>query len=183
MEAEKGSNWLWVASILSAILLAIIFILPPFPLAQSQVSPMKFLDSLWQTTFYKQISGFTLLGLSVATLLLSLRKRIVKFTWGSFPYWRVAHVLLGLLSLVVIFVHTGFRIGNELNFMLSVTFLGLLLVGILASAVIAKEHRLTQQLSQRVLMRIRKMSILTHILLFWPIPALLGFHILKSYYF
>jgi len=150
MEAETGSKWLWGTSI-------------------SLESPFSLLDSLWQTTFYKQVSGFTLLGLSVAALLISLRKRVAKFTWGIFPYWRIAHVILGFLTLVVIFLHTGFRLGNELNFILATTFSCLLLVGIVASALIAKEHQLTQQFSQRLLLRVRKMSILTHILLFWPI--------------
>lgn len=183
MEAETGSKWLWGTSIVGALLLAIFFILPAFPFSKSLESPFSLLDSLWQTTFYKQVSGFTLLGLSVAALLISLRKRVAKFTWGIFPYWRIAHVILGFLTLVVIFLHTGFRLGNELNFILATTFSCLLLVGIVASALIAKEHQLTQQFSQRLLLRVRKMSILTHILLFWPIPALLGFHILKSYYF
>lgn len=181
--AEKGAAWLWGASIVGLVVLIALLFGPAMPYADSIESPLAKLDSLWRVTFYKQISGFVLLGLSVIVLLLSLRKRMTKFTWGAFPKWRVMHVIVGVLSLVVIFLHTGFRAGNNLNFVLMLMFFILLLVGVVASAVISQEHELSKKLSQRVLLKIRKTSILTHILLFWPIPALLIFHIIKSYYF
>jgi len=31
--------------------------------------------------------------------------------------------------------------------------------------------------------RVRSISLWAHILLLWPLPVLLGFHILKSYWF
>jgi nitrite reductase (NADH) large subunit len=31
--------------------------------------------------------------------------------------------------------------------------------------------------------RLRRSGLWTHILIAWPIPVLLGFHVLKSYYF
>lgn len=181
--AEKGATWLWGASIFGLITLVALLFGPEMPYANSLESPLAKLDSLWRVTFYKQISGFVLLGLSAIVLLLSLRKRLSKFTWGAFPKWRIMHVIVGVLSLIVIFIHTGFRAGNNLNFILMLTFSILLLVGVVASAVISQEHQLTKKLSQRILIKIRKTSILTHILLFWPIPALLIFHIIKSYYF
>lgn len=183
VQAEKGSRPLWIFSLISLLCICAFYLLPSLPYAESVQSKISNIDSLWRTGFYKQISGFTLLGLSVIILMLSLRKRLTSFNWGDFPYWRVVHVGLGVLIFAVIFLHTGFRFGNELNFILMMTFSALMLVGIVASTVIAKEHQLSNKLSVRILGQIRRLSIWTHILLFWPIPALLAFHIIKGYYF
>ena len=77
------------------------------------------------------------------------------------------------------FAHTGFRLGNNLNFFLMLTFAGLLLAGATASAVMGLQHILPLSLARRT----REFSIWSHVLLLWPLPALLGFHILKTYWF
>jgi nitrite reductase (NADH) large subunit len=136
-------------------------------------------DRLWRDGLIKQISGFSLLGLSVLVLILSLRKRIRRFSLGDFAAWRVLHVIVGLLILLTVYLHTGFRMGSELNFYLMLSFSGLLLVGAIVSGVLAWEHQLPRHLATRL----RSVSIWAHILLFWPIPVLLGFHVLKSYYY
>ncbi len=136
-------------------------------------------DELWRDTFNKQVSGFTILGLSLLSLLFSLRKRLPAFRLGNFAWWRIFHVALTATVLIALAVHTGFRLGDNLNQLLMACFLGLVLLGGLLGLVIAFEHRLSPALAQRW----RSWGVWGHVLLGWPLPALLGAHILKSYYF
>ena len=90
-------------------------------------------------------------------------------------------IVIGTLLLVVtgLVAHTGLRLGSGLNFLLMASFSLLLLVGAVTTAVLALEHRLDTSLAQRL----RRQSVWLHILLFWPVPALLGWHVFKTYWF
>jgi nitrite reductase (NADH) large subunit len=132
-------------------------------------------DVPWQDSFYKQFSGYSLLGMTVLTLTMSLRKRMKAFSAGRFSAWRSLHVSVGAMAVVALLVHTGGRVGSNLNFLLLSTFVGLIAVGGVTALVMAAEHRLGA--------RVRARSYWLHLLLFWPVPALLGVHVLKSYYF
>jgi nitrite reductase (NADH) large subunit len=98
---------------------------------------------------------------------------------GSFDVWRMAHIVLGILALLTLLAHTGLRSGHGLNLWLMLSFTGLILLGSVYSATLGLQHRLSTTTSTRL----RKKSLNWHIYLFWPVPVLLGFHILKSYWF
>jgi nitrite reductase (NADH) large subunit len=136
-------------------------------------------DVLWRESLWKQVSGFTLLGLTVIAAVLSLRKRWRRFSFGGFDHWRALHVSLGIAIVVGLLVHSGGRLGSQLNALLAASYTGLLAVGALAAVVIGREHQL-QSANAR---RLRSAFLWTHILLFWPVPVLLGFHVFKTYYF
>jgi len=155
----------------------VLFLLPSFPASLSVQGTH--IDTLWHDSLIKQISGFTTLGLSILILLISIRKRTKKIIWGDFPLWRAVHVVIGAALLAVLFIHTGFHLGAQLNLLLMLCFAGLIMLGAIASGVISQEHQLPRALSTRL----RKVSIWTHILMFWPVPVLLGFHIFKTYYY
>ena len=57
--------------------------------------------------------------------------------------------------------------------------LALLLAGSVASGVIGLQRVLPRGRARRT----RELSLWLHILLLWPLPALLGFHILKTYWY
>jgi nitrite reductase (NADH) large subunit len=156
---------------------AVIALLLAVPYAATVQVPWQW-DMLWRDSFWKQVSGYSVLGLVAALAVLSLRKRIRRFTLGDFPLWRVAHVLLGTLALAGIAVHTGGRLGSNLNFALMATFLSVVALGAVAGGVIALEHRLGEGAA-----RLRRTWLWTHILIGWPILVLLAFHVLKTYYF
>lgn len=166
------------ASILALLLLITGLMLNPLALPHT-VQGGWHVSALWLDGFYKQVSGFTLLGLSVVALLLSLRKRLKRFRFGAYGYWRVMHTVLGVLTLLILLLHTGLRLGENLNFYLMACFVGLAILGAAAGTVTAYESRK----ASLALGRWRRCSAWAHILLFWPLPVLLGFHILKSYYF
>lgn len=136
-------------------------------------------DMLWRDSLLKQISGFTILGLAVIGLIVSLRKRVAKFTFGSYDLWRLSHVVLGISAMAALIVHTGFRFGSELNFILMINFLMLAIAGANASAVVATEHRMVPSMAKKQ----RKLWNKVHLLLFWSLPVLLSFHVLKTYYY
>jgi nitrite reductase (NADH) large subunit len=162
------------------VVIASLLWLTPFSLPYAEtVHASWHIDDLWRNGLFKQISGFTLLGLSIVLGLVSARKRVRRLRWGSFDGWRVVHVLAGLLTVAVLVAHTGFRLGDNLNFYLMLVFAGLLLAGAAASAVVGLQHILPLALARRS----RALSLWTHVLLLWPLPALLGFHVLKTYWY
>ncbi|WP_373510529.1 FAD-dependent oxidoreductase [Thiocapsa sp.] len=168
------------AALVSLLGALVVVFAPKLPYADSVQHPWHW-DILWREGLFKQISGFTVLGLFVLGLLLSPRKRIKKLSaLGSFGAWRLAHIVLGLLVIMGLAAHTGFRLGDGLNFLLMAGFSATLVLGALSTGVIALEHRIDGALSRR---RLRRQSVLWHILLFWPVPVLLGWHVFKSYWY
>lgn len=178
-EPTKGFRTLVNASILTLIAGFLIFFAPSLTYHNSVQTEFEF-DQLWRNGLFKQISGFSLLGLSILISLISMRKRFRKILqlW-DFAYWRVAHVVVGLITLAVLLTHTGFRFGDNLNFYLMLTFSSLIFVGAVAGVAIGYEHSLPRRLAKQI----RAYAIWSHILLLWPLPTLLGFHIIKTYYF
>lgn len=169
-----------LTAVAGVVMIATLLWLLPFSLPYSDtVRASLRIDNLWRDGLFKQISGFTLLGLSIVLALVSARKRVRRLRWGSFDGWRVLHVLAGLLTVAVLVTHTGFRLGDNLNFYLMCVFAGLMLAGAAASAVVGLQHVLPLALARRS----RELSIWTHVLLLWPLPALLGFHVLKTYWY
>ena len=165
---------------LLALLGALVLLLAPaIPYADS-VQHAWHWDPLWRDGLLKQVSGFSVLGLFALGLLASLRKRSrLLDRLGSFDAWRLAHIVLGLLVLAGLAAHTGLRLGHGLNQMLMVSFALMLLLGALSSGVIALEHRIGGTLARRL----RRHALWLHILLFWPVPALLGWHVFKTYWY
>ena len=174
-----GLKLLAAACALALALGLTIFLMAPIPFAQSVQAGLRQLDFLWRESFWKQATGFTLVGLALISLLLSLRKRIRRFSWGEFGHWRAFHAALGTLTLVVLVSHTGFRLGHNFNFVLMANFLVLALVGALAGAVTTLERRLSPLAAKRL----RAFWTGAHIAMAWPLPVLVVVHILMAYYF
>jgi nitrite reductase (NADH) large subunit len=70
-------------------------------------------------------------------------------------------------------------VGSNLNAWLMVDFLALAALGSVAGLVTAFEHRAGASRGKAL----RSRSTWLHIVVFWPLPVLLGFHVLKTYYF
>jgi nitrite reductase (NADH) large subunit len=81
--------------------------------------------------------------------------------------------------LVALVTHTGFRLGQNLNFILMTNFLALALVGALAGGVNALEARLAGPSARRV----RAVWTGAHIALVWPLPVLIAVHVIAAYWF
>ena len=173
---ERGWRWLLGSggAALTAVLALALLVVPYAASVQVNLQ----WDVLWRESAWKQASGFSILGLSALILTLSLRKRVRRFTFGDFPLWRVMHALLGTLTLAALLVHTGGRLGSNLNFALNAVFLGVAGVGAIAGTLIALEHRIGAAAT-----RLRRAWTWSHILVFWPLPMLLLLHVFKTYYY
>lgn len=174
----RGNGLLITAAALALLLIAAIVWLKPIPFSESVQTPT-LADRLWADTFTRQVTGFILLGISLLSLIFSLRKRIPRFSLGNFGWWRAFHATIGMLTLFALITHTGFRLGQNLNRVLMLNFLALVLVGALAGGVTALERKLNGLAARRL----RAIWTWSHILLVWPLPVLIVFHVLASYYF
>ena len=98
----------------------------------------------------------------------------------NFGWWRAAHGTLGLATIFGVIVHTGMRLGANLNLCLMVCILALNLAGGLTGVLAALENRASGS-RQRMLKRWRPRLTLLHIIFFWPFPILVAFHIAAAY--
>lgn len=166
------------ASIFAAIMTLLFLFIDAVPLSNS-VRSGQWIEKLWFDSTWKQFSGYGLLLLSVFGLGFSLRKRWPAFQLGTQGQWRLAHIVLGALTIAVLFVHTGFRLGANLNLLLMSIFLGLAFMGAIAGAMSV----IAQRYGEKAIQQYRSWSTKGHHLLFWPFPIILLFHIISVYYF
>jgi nitrite reductase (NADH) large subunit len=129
-----------VLSLLALAGVLLTSLLPDWPTAASFSADFA-IDTLFTKGTFKQISGYTLLALSAFAILLSVRKRLSWMRLGEFAGWRLIHLMLGVLALAALAAHTGFSLGENLNFALIATFLSTLLAGAVGGGIIAAEHR------------------------------------------
>ena len=121
-------------------------------------------------TFWSQLTGYAALGLSLAGLSLSLRKRWRRFRLADYRRFRLVHVTVNVLALAMLAAHTGLRLGDNLNRALLIVFLGTAASGVLAAVLSA-------------LGRPPRRTFWLHLLISWPLLGLLGAHIFHAYYY
>jgi len=170
-------------SLLLIAILILIFsvtglLIAPLPYSQTSLSEWS-VDELWLNSSNKQISGFSLLGLLLFTNLLSMRKRWQRVNIGNISSWRCIHGLIGFTAILLVVMHTGMHTGEKLNFLLFLSFILASVFGGLSAFFTALENRL---LSTRAI-ALKQLVLSTHRYLLWPLPVLLSFHVLNSYYF
>ncbi|HAD10572.1 MAG TPA: hypothetical protein DCF62_13915 [Porticoccaceae bacterium] len=176
--SERGWSILLMASVAALFLVGIVTGLPEAQTAES-VQRQGWFESVWNDKLWKQITGFTLLGMTAAGLLMSLRKRF-NFAWmGDFGTWRLGHAVLGLVCAVALVLHTGLHLGVNLNFLLMLNFLLVLTVGAMTGMAVALSHRLSPVRARQLRLAFNRF----HIVVSWPLPALLLSHIVSVYYF
>lgn len=180
--AQKEKAWLslLLASAIAIMIAIAIIAIPAIGVSESVQDAGKFnFESFWNDKFWKQVSGFSILGMSALGLLMSLRKRVKKKALGDFAYWRMLHIFLGVLCISTLVAHTGLHMGANLNRALMINFLGIVMAGSIAGVVFSLSDRLGAHKGKQL----RSFWTWLHIFLTWPLPVLLGFHILSVYYF
>jgi nitrite reductase (NADH) large subunit len=169
---------LLVASAVAVALVSAIAFSSPVPFSAS-VQETFTLDVLWRNGALRQFTGFTLLGLSAAASLLTLRKRLPHASLGAYATWRTTHAVIGVLTLLTLAVHTGMRLGENANFALMASFGTLNVAGAAAGGVTALERAFGSTRGSRA----RQVVVAAHILATWPLPLLIAFHVVSVYYF
>lgn len=177
--AARFQNLLLTLSAIGGLAVAATLFSPPIPLAD-RFGP-GLLESLWYDRVWKQWSGYALLGLSLAGLgiAVAIKKRLVARIAGSHG-WRLFHIVLGIACVVVLFAHTGFRFGANMNTALMGFFVAALLSGALAGTAIGGAPRL-RKMGVRKTGRHNRMLIGLHAIAICPLPALLIVHVLTVY--
>lgn len=174
-------RWLVGLSATAGIAAAAVALLPRIPLADS-FQPHELFRSLWLDSVWKQWSGYSLLGLTVAAAVLGLRKRV---GWlarlGGYQGWRLAHLCIGVPTVAALVWHTGLRLGSNLNLALVASLLAALAFGAVAGAITGGEHALRDRRSADGTGSLRTLPLWIHILALWPLPALVLAHILAVY--
>ena len=174
---ERGLKPLLAVAAGAFVLVLAMATVSPIPVATSIEG--SHLDVLWTTSVGKQVTGYAVVVLALASLLLSLRKRWKRFAYSDVPIFRLVHGALAALTLIVLISHTGLHLGKNLNRMLMIDFLTLALIGAVAAGVTALSHwwsPITARNQRLVWYR-------AHFMLFLPLPVLLALHILGAYYY
>lgn len=167
---------------MSSLLVSLLWIFGPVPFSETVQHLWHRVDFIWRDSFWKQFTGYSLLGISAVGLLLPLRKRIKRFKFGEFGFWRTMHSVVGFLTLVGLVVHTGMHLGSNLNFVLAAVFLTLNVTGVFTAVVTSMEDRVEGQTAMR-LRQLRPRLSRIHLWLFLPLPVLVILHIAAVYYY
>ena len=179
---QKPERALFVSAILTLIILVFILAMPVYWTVDSYASQAYKVTTFLNQFVMKQVTGYTMLGLTLLALLLSFRKRLKFINFGKFRHWRLLHAIFALISLIVLVFHTGFSAGSNLNFYLFSTFLAINFLGLFTAMVASFEFYGLNRVSSFCRKWRSKITFL-HILTFWPFPLLIIFHIVQAYYF
>lgn len=179
---NKPEKTLLTFSFLTLAAVISLLVLPPIWGGTSIADTSHKLTVFLQDSLMRQITGFTMLGLTLFAAMLSLRKRLKKFSFGSFKVWRLIHGIIGFLSLIILMAHTGFSAGRNLNFVLFTVFSIINFFGFITGFASAFEFFGMNKLSA-FCRKWKPQITFIHILAFWPLPVLLVFHIIQAYYF
>ncbi len=174
---EAGSQTLFASSLVGLLCVMLLLLLGPIE-AASSITQTQF-EKFWTDGLWKQVTGYIVLGLTAVVGLMSLRKRVRKIRLGDFPWWRIAHTSTAVLALSFLMLHTGLQLGENFNGWLMLNYLAIALVGAMAGVIAAKERVIGGTRGRKLRAAINGL----HLLLFWPLPVLLGFHIVSAYYF
>jgi nitrite reductase (NADH) large subunit len=168
----------FVAGIAALVLWLITLLSPPIGLATATSADFH-IEQLWRNGQLKQVTGYSLLAALLVAGAVSMRKRWSFIRFGQFASWRAFHGVVGVLCLVGLAAHTGFRLGHNLDRWLASCFLLSTGVGAGAGILVAIEPR---HHSPRVV-ALRQLLARLHLWLLWPLPVLITAHVIKVYFF
>lgn len=178
-QARRSQKWLLWLSVTVAVCTAAVLFLPRIPVPES--FGFSVLRSLWLDRDWQEWSGYLLLALTALVLLAGIvvRNRLVAGI-VEMRRWRFFHVAIGLLCVLALFVHTGFRLGVNLNVVLIGFYLATLALGALVGMMVGAGQRL-RQIGFSNGAQSRRMLLWLHVATACPLLALLVVHILTAY--
>ncbi|MCY3818557.1 MAG: GPP34 family phosphoprotein [Gammaproteobacteria bacterium] len=139
------------------------------------------LERLWGDGAWQEWSGYVLLALSVLGFAAaSLRRMRFAAKIGDQNWWRVMHVGLGLSCVLLLFVHTGFRLGYNLNAVLMGCYLAALVSGAFAGILMGGATQL-RRFGFAQAGRLTRLPMRVHVIALCTLPALLVIHLLIVY--
>ena len=175
--SAQSRRLLLILSVAAGVAAAVTLVAPRVPIPD-RFGP-DLLERLWFDSVWQQWSGYALLALSVAGLAAVMLTRLRKASrMRGNTGWRVAHVGLGVACLALLFAHTGFRFGADLNAVLMACYLSALAFGALAGVSINGASALRRF---GIPLGLRALPVTLHVLALVPLPALVIVHLLVVY--
>lgn len=133
------------------------------------------IERWWRDPLLNQASGYAMAGLALLSCALVLRKRVRWCQWLDIGWWRLAHVGLAWIAALALALHTGLRLGYNLNRVLALLYLTVIALGGVAAIVVAWEARLP------LLASARQWLVRLHIGAVWLLLPFLIFHLVEVY--
>jgi nitrite reductase (NADH) large subunit len=157
----------------------------PLPTTSSLVNGVTWshrLAVLWTDPAWQAVTGIVQVGLFALALLFPLLRVIAdrRKDHGSprdASGARLFHAAIGVLAVGVGIVHTGGRLGANLNLGLALGSAGLLGLGGLVAALMGAAPRRT------LIRKISRIARMVHMTLLWPVLALIGIHLFAVLHF
>ena len=139
------------------------------------------LERLWGDGAWQEWSGYVLLALSAAGFAAASLRR-VRFVsrLGDQNWWRLVHVGLGLSCVLLLFTHTGFRLGSNLNAVLMGFYIAALISGACAGVLMGGATQL-RRLGFAQVGKFSRIPMRVHVIALSTLPALLIIHVLIVY--
>jgi len=170
--------------ILSAVALLLGFLI----LASPEISVEKSFQSkrifhmFWYEGFWKQTSGYILLSMTALGLLFSLSKR-TELSWLKHKKekLRQIHIGNGIVLCTILIWHTGFRFGENISFLLMSSMVLGIISGSVSEIVNKKKHLIELVSGFQSPVNLGRLLFWVHVLVLWPLPVLIIFHILSVY--
>lgn len=140
-----------------------------------QVSFTSEWGAIWRNDLYMQASGYVAMAFGALLAVLGIRKRARKLGGaGNIATWRMAHAILGLLSIIGLLAHTGGHLGAGLVWLLSVSWLAACLMGAVYAMLYAWQHK-------HPTFRFANFMTPLHVAAISPLPLLMVAHIAQVY--
>jgi len=93
------------------------------------------------------IFGSVAFGIFIFATLLGLRKKLLRLHIGSVQSWMRAHIWLTLLTIPLVILHSGFRLGGPMTILLVVLYAIVMVSGIYG---LILQHRIPRLMQERV---------------------------------
>jgi hypothetical protein len=136
------------------------------------------LDRMLEVHRYREVTGYLGLAMTLAALVLARSKPGIRVPFSRQTF-RSAHIVLGLVLLIVIVLHTGGTWGSNLNGSLLASLLLTIFVALIGKLL---ENRRLESPGTKV-NDLRAVWLSVHLLLVAVTLVLLAFHVLSVYYF
>jgi len=188
---SSGTHTLMWTCIITILFTLLFFIIPSYNLpasvnALNESISWDNLDLLLDHIEYQrkhivttEVSGYTILALGVLGLSISLPRRWAVIRALNIGWWRIIHAALGILALIILYIHSGFAMGGIHTTLLISCFLVLMVLGAVSGMGIV----LQEKVSASEFYVFKKWSRRLHIACSWPVPVLLATHIISTYLF
>src|SRR5437764_191049 len=138
--ATVVAAWLYIGNFLPSRLP------PTLALPRSLVHPVSAHQSIGGTPLGLAF-GASAFGIFIFAALFGLRKKLLRWRIGTVRSWMRAHIWLTLLTIPLVILHSGFRLGGPMTILLLILYAVVMVSGIYG---LILQHRIPRLMQERV---------------------------------